>query len=136
MRENLLFHGIRETQHEDCDALVKQFITEKLDIAQEIIIDRAHRLGKPKGRTRPIVVKFHQYTDRELVRKTAADKSEQLKHLNQGVGVQQTKSVLQKRRDLSAVYDRETAAGKTVKWAGARLMVREGDTGDFHEVKE
>ena len=60
---------------------------------------------KKKAEQGPIVVKLHQYTDRELVRKTEADKSEQLKRLNQGVGVQHTKSVLQKRRDLSA-YDR------------------------------
>ena len=136
MRENLLFHGMLESTHEDCEAIIKTFIKEKLDILQDITIDRAHRLGKPRGKTRPIVVKFHQYTDRELIRTTAADKSEHLKTLNQGVGVQQTKAVLQKRRDLSAAYDREKAAGKTVKWAGAKLMVREGDAGNFYEVKE
>ena len=114
MRENLLFHGMIENQHEDCEAIVKQFIKEKLDIDQDIIIDRAHRLGKPRGRTRPIVVKFHQYSDRELIRTKAADKRDFLKTQNQGVGVQQTKAVLQKRKDLSAAFDREVAAGKTV----------------------
>ena len=136
LRENLLFHGIAETPNENCETLVQQFVTEKLEIAHNIIIDRAHRLGKPRGKTRPIVVKFHQYTDRELIRTKAAEKSEMLKSIHQGVGVQQTKAVLNKRKNLSTAYDREKAAGKTVKWVGAKLMVREGNTGDFHEVKE
>ena len=137
LRETLLFHGILETPKEDCETLVKQFIAEKFEIAQDIIIDRAHRLGKPRGRARSIVVKFHQYTDRELIRKEAAEKSELLKKtIKQGVGVQQTKAVLQRRKDLSAAYDREMAAGKTVKWAGAKLMVREGNVCEFYEVKE
>ena len=136
MKENLLFHGMLESTYEDCETIVKTFIKEKLDIPQDIIIDRAHILGKPRGKTMPIVVKFHQYTDRELIRTTAADKREHLKTLNQGVGVQQTKAVLQKRRDMSAAYDPEKAAGKTVKWGGAKLMLREGSTGNFYEVKE
>ena len=44
--------------------------------------------------------------------------------------------MLQKRRDMNGIYDREKAAGKTLKWAGARLLAREGDTGDFHEVTQ
>ena len=115
---------------------MKDFIRGKLEILQEVTIDRAHRLGKPKGRVRQIVVKFHYYTEREQVRLTAQDKTNELKALNQGVGIQQMKTVLQKRRDLSAVYDREKAAGRSVKWAGARLMVRDGDVGNFHEVTE
>ena len=136
LTENLLFHGILETPKEDLEALVKHFIAENLEIAQDIIIDRAHRLGKPRGRTRPTIVKFHQYTDRELIRTKAAEKSKLLKTVKQGVGVEQTKTVLQRRRDLSAAYDRETAAGNTVHWAGAKLMVREGNAGEFYEVKE
>lgn len=136
LRENLLFHGIAEQHNENCETLIKQFIREKLEIGQEIKIDRVHRLGKPKGRVRPIVVKFHSYTDRELIRTTANDKSDFLKSINQGVGVQQTKAVLQKRRDMSAVYDREKAAGRTVKWAGAKLLVRDGNVGEFREVIE
>ena len=134
--QNLLFHGINETQNENCEILVKQFITEKLNITQDVTIDRAHRLGKPRNRIRPIVVKFHYYTERELVRNKAFEKSAELKAINQGVSVQQTKSVLQKRRDLSAVFDREKAAGRSVKWAGARLMVRDGNAGEFREIKE
>ena len=137
LRENLLFHGIPETKDENCELLIKQFVNEKLLILRNLTLDRAHRLGKPGyGKTRPIVVKFHYYGERELVRTTAQTKSAELKDAHQGVGIQQTKSVLQKRRDLSAVFDREKAAGQSVKWAGSRLMVREGDEGEFHEVTE
>ena len=41
LRENLLFHGIPEGQNENCETLVKQFVADKLDIGQEITIDRA-----------------------------------------------------------------------------------------------
>ena len=95
LRENLLFHGLQETQNEDCEQMIKQFIAEKLEINQNVTIDRAHRLGKPRNRTRPIVVKFHSYKERELIRNTAMTKSAELKALNLGVGVQQTKAVLQ-----------------------------------------
>ena len=37
---------------------------------------------------------------------------------------------------MSAAFEREKAAGRTVKWAGARLLVRDGNIGDFREVKE
>ena len=136
MRENLLFHGIEESQNENYELLVKRFIAEDLEIGEDIKIDRAHRLGKPKGRTRPIVVKFHKYRQRELVRVTAGDKFEALKTVNKGVGVQQTKAVLQKRRDMNEIYDREKAAGRQMKWAEAKPLVRDGDAGNFREVTQ
>ena len=49
MRENVLFHGIPEANNENCEVLVKQFVAEKLNIVQDITLDRAHRLGKPRG---------------------------------------------------------------------------------------
>lgn len=138
IRENLLFHGIPETQSEDCEQKVKSLISETLGIVKEIGFDRVHRLGKRATNAnanvnRPIVAKFHSYKDRELVRKTAFDKSEALKAVNQGVGVQQTKAVLQKRRDMQPVVDRERRAGKITKWAGSKLLVRE-QGGQFREV--
>ena len=113
---------IEELQNENCELLVKRFIAERLEIEEDIKIDRAHRLGKPKSRTRPIVVKFHKYRQRELVRVTAGDKSEALKTVKKGVGFQKTKAVLQKRRDMNEIFDREKDAGRQVKWARAKLL--------------
>ena len=136
MRENLLLHGIEEKTNENCELLVKRFIAEQLEIGEDIKLDRAHRLGKPKGRTRPIVVKFHQYRQRELIRVTAGGKYEELKTVKKGVGVQQTRAVLQKRRKMSDIYDQEKAASREEKWYGAKLLVRDGGSGNFREKTE
>ena len=71
-----------------------------------------------------------------VVRTTAGDKYETLKTINKGVGVQQTKAVLQKRREMNEIYDREKAAGRQVKWSGAKLLVRDCNSGNFREVTE
>ena len=55
-----MFYGIAEGPNENCEDLVHEFLTQTLEIGQMVKIDRAHRLGKPKGRVRPIVVKFHR----------------------------------------------------------------------------
>ena len=50
LRENLLFHGIPEGPNENCEDHVHQFLTDILQIGQVVKIDRAHRLGKAKGK--------------------------------------------------------------------------------------
>ncbi|KAH3735303.1 hypothetical protein DPMN_041768 [Dreissena polymorpha] len=135
MRENLLFYGVIETPHKKCDDIVKNTISEKLDIEEAITIDRAHRLGKPThGKKRPIMMKFHYYQQRELVRKTAITKTRELKSAGLGISIQQTKAVLQQRLEKSALFDREKSAGKHVKWAGAKLLSRENRSRQFKEV--
>ena len=39
-------------------------------------------------------------------------------------------------RELGSLMDREKAAKKQVKWAGARLLVRDGKDGVFREIKK
>ena len=76
MRENLVFHGLPENVNEDCEAVVKTFCQEKLNMAElevkAIILDRVHRIGRVEkmrpGAVYPIVTKFHRYSDRERVR--------------------------------------------------------------------
>jgi hypothetical protein len=62
------------------------------------------------------------------------DKSGELKIAKQGVGIQQTKAVLQKRRNLNEAFEREKVAGKDVKWAGSRLLVRDNEREQYKEV--
>ncbi|KAH3871886.1 hypothetical protein DPMN_035101 [Dreissena polymorpha] len=135
LRENLLFHGIAETSsQENCDEIIKTLIKEVLHIDKNIILDRVHRIGQSKpSKTRPIVAKFHLYEDRELVRKTAIERSQDLKALHQGIGIQQTRGTLEKRRNKQHLVDRERAAGRTTKWAGPKLLSRGAD-GNFREV--
>ena len=77
MRDNLIFYGIQEVpptidgqQVENCEQLVKELISTKLQLdATTMVIDRAPRLGSNRARKpRPIVVKFHKYNDRDIVR--------------------------------------------------------------------
>ena len=135
MRENLLFYGIQENDNENCEALVLDLIKTHLDISSNISLDRVHRIGanKEKG-TRPIVAKFHNYKDRELVRTTSYDKQEVLKPMNLGIGIQQTRATMDKRRPLYSVMNREKAAGNAVKWAGSKLLVRSSSGGKFQEM--
>ncbi|KAH3839003.1 hypothetical protein DPMN_112423 [Dreissena polymorpha] len=135
MRENLLFYGLSESEQENCQQKVIQVISERLQLTDDIILDRAHRLGKPAhGKSRPIVAKFHYYSQRELVRTTATSKYDVLRNEGLGIGIQQTKAVLNKRRQLNDVFNREKSAGKQVKWAGSRLMVRNNSSDQFREV--
>lgn len=48
--------------------------------------------------------------------------------------MQQTKAVLTKRREMADIVDREKAAGRTIRWAGAKLLVRDGTSGNFRQV--
>lgn len=78
------------TDPNSCASIVKEFIKNTLKISTEIEFDRAHRLGtltKPEN-PRPIVVKFHKYSHREIVRNTAFHMKDVLKQHRYGVGVQ------------------------------------------------
>ena len=47
--------------------------------AHSMLIDRAHRIGPSRpNKTRPIVVKFHYFGEREAVRTGSYDKTETL----------------------------------------------------------
>ena len=73
-RNNLLFRGIPEVYLvENCEALVRQFLRNELDIdTSSMYIQRAHRLGKFQNDTiRPIIVCFRDYPDVETILKNA-----------------------------------------------------------------
>ena len=76
-RNNLVFHGVREDQGEDCARTVSNIISQVCSKADSdrIVIERAHRLGRvpaPQRRgavtPRPLIVRFLDYNDRERVR--------------------------------------------------------------------
>ena len=135
LRDNLLFYGVPEVNGEDCEKIVHELILHTLGIQDNIDIARAHRIGQKgnKGH-RPIVAKFQHPKQRELVLTTAQSNRDVLQKFNKGVGIQQTKSVLEKRRAMKSIVDREVAAGRSVKWSGAKLLVRQGSSGPFREV--
>ena len=78
MRQNLIFHNVRETEGEDCYKLVHDIMITDLkinsndiyrrnNISGEIRVDVAHRIGVRGEKARPIVVKFVTLRGKELV---------------------------------------------------------------------
>ncbi|MES9880359.1 MAG: hypothetical protein ABW185_05695 [Sedimenticola sp.] len=127
MRDNLLFYGIPESdQTENCEQLVKQVCTNKLHIpeAAEMKFDRVHRLGqRSNNKTRPIVAKFHHYTDRETIRTKSYDEQTGLKQSNLGIGVQWPKQIRDTRKSLYPIMQREREKGNTVKMVRDKLFI-------------
>ena len=72
-RWNLIFHGVSETEEENCSDLVKHIMVSKLKIDQRkvkgIMFCEAHRLRKKKrsgnSKPRPIIVRFTCRADRD-----------------------------------------------------------------------
>ena len=129
MRENLLFYGLKEDTDEDCEAIVKSFIAEKLEIpTDDIILDRTHRLGSSRAqKPRPIVTKFHRYTDRENVRKQANsdDYKARLTADSQGVGIQWPQQLRDARKALFPIAKEIGKQGNRFRITGNKLYVND-----------
>jgi tetrahydromethanopterin S-methyltransferase subunit B len=111
MRDNLLFHKIPEEKDENCEKKILQFVQEKLkvDQADQIRLQRAHRLGPYKsGKVRPIVVKFTDFPEREKVRRAAKE----LKGTDYGISEQFPKEVVEQRRKLIPIMLKARREGK------------------------
>jgi prefoldin subunit 5 len=104
MRNNLVFANIEESEREsntETEAKLRKFLVEKMNIAQDyadkLILERVHRMGVSRqGNPRSIVAKFHEFKDREYVRKQAKS----LKGTRFYVNEQYPKEVADKRRKL------------------------------------
>lgn len=71
-RWNLIFYRIQESSDEDCPALLRSILIEKLEIANEEVqcmsFCSVHRLGKPnRSKARPIIARFTCRADRDKV---------------------------------------------------------------------
>lgn len=102
MRDNLLFFNVPETDGENCQNLILEICEKDLNIEKAktaLVIDRAHRIGaKKQHNTRPIVVKFNMFTQREEIRK----RSHLLRNSNPGIsiGEQLPKEIQNRRKEL------------------------------------
>ena len=125
MRDNLMFYGLKETKDENCETLVKDFCTNKLEIeGAKLVFDRVHRVGgNTAKKPRPIVAKFHYYSEREAVLTAAGDRSDDLKQENTGVGIQRPKAVRGARRNLYATMKRARDQGNTARFVGEKLFI-------------
>ncbi|XP_070550685.1 myosin-J heavy chain-like [Ptychodera flava] len=71
-RNNLIFHGIEQSNNEsweESEKKVRDFVSRELDtvVGETIEIERAHRLTKARNNPQPIVVKFNKYKERERI---------------------------------------------------------------------
>ena len=106
MKNNLLFFKIAE-ETEEADREIEQCLPKCQRIMEEnmgienarytIKVKQARRLGKfDPAKTRPILVEFQNFGDREIVRKACPN----LKDTDYGVSQQFTREVVLKRRKL------------------------------------
>ncbi|XP_061167396.1 myosin-2 heavy chain-like [Saccostrea echinata] len=72
MRDNLIFSGIPETQDENTEEVLKEFISSEMNITEAPQFHRVHRIGKRlTDKHRPTVAKFVLHKEREKIRKAA-----------------------------------------------------------------
>lgn len=99
-RNNLVFEGLKETDGEswsDTELKVKDVLKEKLQIQQDVEIERAHRVGRSTGRgPRPVVVKFMRHKDKSSI----LQRAKMLKGSNIYINEDFTESVRRKRKEL------------------------------------
>ena len=77
-RENLRFFGVPEstTGVQNTFSVMHNFLKEELNLenAENIEFQRAHRIGKKKpGETRPVIVRFLKFPEREMVFRRARE---------------------------------------------------------------
>ena len=122
MRNNLVFSGITEDNHENPEATevkVRHFMVDKLKIAQDIVdgfqLERVHRMGSNSSgtyataRPRNVVAKFLHFKDRETVRRARMN----LKGTGYFVNEQFPKEISDRRRELLPKMHQAKRDGKT-----------------------
>ena len=132
MRENLVFTGIEmNSPNEESDAteeIIKKFMTEKLKLDPVLEFHRAHRFGKiserkkPDGstfKTKPIVCRFKNFKEREVVRKAASN----LKGTYYGISEQFPKEINDKRRALWPYFQEARKQNKKAFFKRDRLYI-------------
>lgn len=123
-RNNLVFGGIEERGKEswaESEEKVLNILKDKMDI-QNVIIERAHRVGKPKPqKSRPIVAKFLNYKDREAVLYNARN----LRGTSLYVREDLSDRVLEKRRAQIHLLKEARVKGKIAFFNYDRLVIKD-----------
>ena len=75
-RNNLIFWDFFEISHENCFAMIKDFVADRLDLdLRRMYLTRAHRLGPRKigsrNLRRPITVNVRDFCDTEMIMERA-----------------------------------------------------------------
>lgn len=121
MRDNLIFEGIIETQEENTEEVLRDFLKSVMNITEEPQFQRVHRMGKKvQGRHRPIIAKFVLFKEREKVRKAAPSK---LAGKPFGINEQFPKEINDRRKLLYPHYKQAKRLGKKAVMIADKLFV-------------
>ena len=124
MRDNLLFIGLPEAEDEDCERMLTTFVRNKMKVRKSIGFERVHRIGRKRDtddqRVRPVVAKFSNFKDRELVRKQAP---QTLKGSDVWVQEQFPPEIEQRRKALYPVMSAERKKKKKVSLVRDTLYI-------------
>ena len=91
----------------------------------DMVLDRVHRIGRAKvpASIRPIVAKFHKYSDSEEVREAGYNRKDALQIRKLSVKPQLPNDLVQKRKSLSTVYEKAKTEGKNQKFVMEKLFM-------------
>lgn len=121
MRGNLIFEGIIETQEENTEDVLKEFLKSEINITEEPQFQRVHRIGRNvQERHRPIMAKFVLFKEREKVRKAAPSIPDGKPF---GIDEQFPKEINDRRKLLYPHYKQAKRFGKIAVMIADKLFV-------------
>ena len=119
-RNNLLFFGLTKEENEtnaDCEVRLKEFLTDKLEMAQDVEFDRVHRVSpKPDS---PLIARCVLYKDKLQILKC----KNKLKGTSIFIGEDFSTGVRAVRRKLTVLMKEKRNAGARVSMIYDHLMV-------------
>lgn len=100
-RNNLIFWGFSEIPNENCFAIIRDFIADRLDLdPSRMYLTRAHRLGPrrtgSRNHSRPIIVNFRDFCDTEAI----MERAHMLKNTSCSIGYDLPKEINDARKKL------------------------------------
>ena len=125
-RNNIKIEGLPEADGgenwEQTAANVSKLIKDKLEITEDILIERAHRVGqKSSTRPRSVIAKFLRFRDREAVLKN----SKKLKGTNIYVNEDLCEASRAKRREQLPKLREARSLGKIAYFSHTKLIIKD-----------
>ena len=96
-RNNLLFYGIKKSDNENCESVLKDLFSDNLDLSDDIQINRAHRVGSKDDA--PIIARLTFFKDKERIMKS----KKKLDGTDIYIGEDYSKGVREIRKTLSKI---------------------------------
>ena len=122
MKYNLIFSGIPESEYEDSEDKLRQFLYYEMGIEQRLEFGNVHRFGKRvRDRPRPIIARFLYFSELDMVKRAGKN----LRGTNFGVNEQFPPEIEDKRRKLYPIMKAERKKKSKVVLIRDRLYVND-----------